>query len=209
VLVLKRYTRPIVRSFIPRFSTEAAEHVGAGGHAVILEAPDRARLVVTTPKGHGDLGNWAAMDIDVELELIESGPFAGLSGAVIRGSSLETVRAWCTRDSIHEGTRREMELDCTTCGACCMNNHVELTKKDVRNLVRAGHEAITREPYVRKRDGKLILALVDGRCTQLAADGLCSIYDARPSACSSFPPASEGCLYARDVERGILDGPTE
>lgn len=207
--VLKQ--RPLVRSFIPTFSSEAAAHVRAGGHAVVLESETQGRLVVTTPRGDGDLGLWAALDIDVRLKPIESGPFTGFSGALVRGSSLKTVREWCTRDSIHEGSTREMDLDCMTCAACCIDNDVELSTEDVQRLTDAGLAHAAKPPYAKGRDGKLVLVLQkqNKRCSLLSGDGLCGVYEARPEMCSEFPPASEGCLYSRDVELGILDGPRE
>ncbi len=88
-----------------------------------------------------------------------------------------------------------------------MNNRVELSRADQRRLSNAGHANVTRPPYARRRDGKIVLTLDDkGRCNQLDAVGLCTIYASRPSACAEFPPASEGCLFARDVERGLFDG---
>lgn len=87
-----------------------------------------------------------------------------------------------------------------------MNNNVEIWPDDLRKLVEAGHAELTQPPWVRRRNGKLVLAVLDGRCPQLRKDGLCAIYDARPSACADFPMGSEGCLFARDEELGIFDG---
>lgn len=207
--MLKR--RPLVRSFIPKFIDEAAAHVRAGGHAIVFDAETQARLVVTRPRGDGDLGLWAALDIDVDLKEIDTGPLAGLSAALVRGSSLKTVREWCTRDSIHPGHTREMDLDCMTCAACCIDNEVELSKDDCKRLVAIGRGDATKPPHAKWRQGKLYLLLQkeNKRCTLLTAEGHCGIYEARPEMCSDFPVASEGCLYSRDVELGILDGPRE
>lgn len=89
-----------------------------------------------------------------------------------------------------------------------MNNRVELSPADQRRLARAGYAYISRAPFARRRDGKIVLTVdAKGRCNQLDSKrGLCTIYDARPRACAEFPPGSEGCLFARDVERGIFDG---
>jgi hypothetical protein len=186
---------------------EAAAHVRSGGHAVVFESKNRARLVMHSPEGKADLGKWAALDLGVRVRRVKRGPLAGLSSAIVRGASVRTVRAWCTRDSVHRGARRRMKLDCKACGACCMNNRVALSRADERRLAAAGHANVTRPPYARRRDGRLVLTLApSGRCKQLDARGLCVIYASRPDACAAFPPASEGCLFARDAEQGVFDG---
>ena len=57
------------------------------------------------------------------------------------------------------------------------------------------------------RANKLVLVLrKDKRCKHLGEDYRCAIYSIRPDACSTFPPASECCLSAREEELGIVDG---
>ena len=90
-----------------------------------------------------------------------------------------------------------------------MNNNVEIWPDDMAKLAEAGHAELTQPPWVRRRNGKLVLVMVDGRCPQLTRNGSCAIYAARPSACSDFPVGSEGCLFARDEELGIFDGAKE
>jgi Fe-S-cluster containining protein len=122
--------------------------------------------------------------------------------------ALSVVRDRVERDSVHAGATRRMRLDCLACGACCRANNVILGKRDIARFKRAGRSELAREPYARrKRDGRVVLRLKkNGRCQHLANDNKCGIYAIRPDACSQFPVASEGCLFSREEELGIVDG---
>lgn len=212
-MLLLKYRRPVVRSFHFRFRKEAAEHVRAGGHAVVWDGPARAKLVFRSaaPGDREDLGVWAVLDLGRRRWRIESsGPLRGLACVGVPKDALHIVRRWATRDCATRGARRAVELDCATCAACCVHNRVELERADVRRFDCAGRDDLVRRPWTRRDGGKLVLVLRrDGRCKHLRRDKACAIYPLRPGACSSFPPASECCLFARAEELGVVDGAIE
>jgi Fe-S-cluster containining protein len=202
--------RPIVRSFSLRWAAAAAEHVRAGGHAVVWRAPERALLVVRPPSPRDalDLGRWAIFDLGLtRWRVPKVGPLAGLGVVAVPQQAAQIVRSWAERDSVHPGARREMTLDCLACAACCVQNEVILERRDLLRWERMGLSRLGRRPWARRdRDGRVVLVLTKGgRCKHLAPDNACRIYAARPSACSEFPPGSECCLFAREEELGAVD----
>ena len=204
-------TRGVVRSFTQRFEREAAAHVRAGGHAVVWDAPERARFVIPVPKARDehDLGRWAMLDMGRwRYSIVARGPMRGLAFMRVPTDALSVVRDRVERDSVHPGPTRRMRLDCLACGACCRDNNVILEKRDLARFKRAGRLDLTRPPYARrKRDGRIVLTLADDkRCQHLASDNKCGIYAIRPDACSHFPVGSEGCLFSREAELGRVDG---
>jgi Fe-S-cluster containining protein len=190
----------------------AAAWVRAGGHAVVWIAPRKARLVFAKPKkgDEHDLGWWSVLDLGrYDYDVVDRGPFAGLALIRIPHDCYGIVRDRTARDSIHEGPTRTLELDCLACGACCRDNRVELEDQDIERFERAGRLDLTRPPYAKRDDGKIILVLrKDKRCKHLADDNKCGIYPIRPDACSTFPAGSECCLSSREEELGIIDGAT-
>lgn len=202
--------RPVVRSFKTRFTREAAEHVRAGGHAVIWASEKRGQLVYPPPaKGDiGDLARWSLLDLGRErLHIEKAGLLKGLATAPVPRDCVEIVKRRVERDSVHPGPVRELELDCLACGACCHDNDVELEDEDQARFARGGRPELGKAPYARRRDGKLVLTLAPGKvCRHLASDNKCGIYALRPNACSQFPAGSECCLFAREEELQIFDG---
>jgi Fe-S-cluster containining protein len=102
----------------------------------------------------------------------------------------------------------DVELDCRTCGACCVNPPsnraaefpwwVEVEPDD-RLLSR---EILAKKLVVRDADGVPHLRLTpDGRCMSLrGALGVavsCAIYIDRPTACRTVQPGDELCLLYR------------
>jgi uncharacterized protein len=212
-----RAIRPIVRQFKSRFTREIAAHVRGGGHAVVWESTTdgraRAQLVFPPPKEDDefDLALWSLLDLGKSRwKKIEEGPLRGFGTSLVPRDCHEIVRHRAERDSIHEGTTRVMELDCLACGACCKDNEVVLYEADVERFREGGRPELARAPYARKKDGKLVLTLLKSKeCRQLMPDNKCAIYAIRPEACSSFPVASEPCLFSREEELGIVDGAGE
>jgi uncharacterized protein len=205
-----RLSRPVVRSFKAPHLGRAAAWVRSGGHAVAWVAPRRARLVFPRPKkgDEFDLGWWSVLDLGrSDYEIARSGPFAGMGVMRVPHDCYEIVRDRVVRDSIHEGPIREIDLDCLECGACCRDNRVELEDPDIARFENAGRLELTRPPYARRDDGKIVLVLRrDKRCKHLADDNRCGVYPIRPDACSTFPAGSECCLSSREAELGIVDG---
>jgi len=198
------FSRPVVRSFARRFAGECAAWVRAGGHGVLWDSPERARLVVPrfAKADLHALGRWAILDLGKSTYGVpKKGPLRGLVTTPVPDDTLEIVRDWAERDARHAGPRRTIRLDCMTCAACCRDNEVILERADFPRFRRAG---VT--PVTRKKDGKTMLrVLANGKCAHLGRGNLCGIYTARPNACRDFPPASECCLFAREEELGIVD----
>ncbi len=205
--------RPLVRSFVARFVREAAAHVKAGGHAVVWDGERSARLVFRPPARGDmtDLGRWALLDLGLSRFRVPSGgALQGLAVARVPRDCLEIVRARAERDSVHPGATRWMTLDCLHCAACCTHNRVELTRRDLLRWRRAGRPELARQPLATVRsDGKRVLSLLrSGDCRHLHASPAgksCDIYALRPDACREFPPGSEGCLFSREEELGLVD----
>jgi Fe-S-cluster containining protein len=215
----ERVVRPIVRAFRTEFEKEAAAHVRAGGHAFVWESaprkpPSRAvrggRLVFAKPRGRlaDDLGYWALLDLGLtRWSTVTRGPLRGLASARIPADCVDIVQERVERDSIHPGSTRTMHLDCEECAACCRDNRVEIHEADLARFRRAGRPELGRAPYVRKDGGKLVLRLLrSGDCRNLTRDKRCAIYELRPDSCRSFPRGSEGCLFSREEELGVVDG---
>jgi uncharacterized protein len=209
-LAREKVVRPVVRAFNQAFEREAAAHARAGGHAVVWSSPKRARLVFRRPVGpkEKDLGYWSLLDLRrSRWSTVRSGPLRGLAAARIPGDCLDIVRERIVRDSIHLGAKRMMHLDCQKCAACCRKNRVELVKVDFARFRRAGRMDLVRPPYVRRDGNKLVLRLLQSKdCRHLQQDNRCAIYELRPESCRTFPPGSEGCLFSREEELGIVDG---
>ena len=199
------YPRPVVRSFHRRFARECAAWVRAGGHGILWESPERARLVVGAfdKKDLTHLGRWAILDLGKSTYgVAKKGPLRGLVTTPVPKDTLDIVREWATRDGVHPGPRRTMKLDCQACGACCLDNEVVLEREDLRRFRRGGVQPVTR-----RKGGQLMLRVLEsGKCAHLGPKNKCGIYTHRPNACRYFPPASECCLFAREEELGIFDG---
>jgi hypothetical protein len=157
-----------------------------------------------------DFAVWALLDMGKSgrWTRIESGALRGFATSMVPRDCHDIVRHRAERDSVHEGTQRAMDLDCLKCGACCTDNEVILHDVDVARLRDGGRADLTRPPFARKTDGKLVLTLLPNskNCRHLAGDNKCGIYALRPDSCSTFPVASECCLFAREEELGITDG---
>jgi Fe-S-cluster containining protein len=204
------FVRPVVRSYSWPYREQAARWARSGGHALVWLSARKARLVFAKPRSgdEGDLGWWSVLDLGRSRYLTpRSGPFAGLAYLRVSHDAYGIVRERAERDSVHAGPTRSIELDCLECGACCKDNRVELEDQDLARFDKAGRGDLARSPFAKRDDGKLVLVLQkDKRCKHLGRDNCCAIYPIRPDACSTFPPASECCLSAREEELGIIDG---
>lgn len=85
------------------------------------------------------------------------------------------------------------DLDCMTCGACCVCSHVRLTREDQARLP---------EEYVQG----WYMAATKGRCNALEGtvgeQVRCRLYDIRPANCIEYKVGGAHCLDARQ-EVGI------
>lgn len=203
--------RPIVRQFLHAFAARAARHVRQGGHAVVWEPGERARLVFQVPDDDDvmDLGYWSLLDLGKHrYERATSGPYKGLATALVPRDCHDIVRRRAERDSVWPGATKRSRFDCLRCGACCRDNRVELDRADIARFRAAGAEHLSRRPYARKEaGGKIVLSLLRSKaCRHLGRDNKCGIYTLRPAACSQFPVGSECCLISREEELGVVDG---
>ncbi len=202
--------RPVVRSFTLRQLRVAAEHVRAGGHAVIWEQPARARLLLPAPNDDDpmDLALYSILDLGKQrYEIAQRGLTKGLATTLVPRDCNGIVRQRIERDKHHAGPTRKIQLDCLACAACCYSNHVVLDAEDIERFRRGGRPELAGMPYARRQNGKLSLRLAEDRaCLQLGIDNRCSIYPIRPEMCRTFPVGSECCLSARAEDLGISDG---
>lgn len=203
--------RPIVRSFKAKFVKEAVAHVRAGGHAVLWENDKRAILVFRTPAEDdaADFGAWAVYDMGKwRWKTHDEGPLSGLSSTLIPRDCLWIAKRHTERDSVHPGSTRKMDIDCTKCAACCRDNEVVLLPDDVKRFKDGGRPDLAKPPYAKRhKDGRLILTLLENkRCRHLKRDNRCGIYTLRPNPCSEFPMGSECCMFAREDILGLYDG---
>lgn len=206
----KRVVRPIVRSFSALHLREASAHVRAGGHAIVWTTPRKALLVVPKPDDDSeqDLSSWSLLDLGInDYKLAPRGHFRGLAVMPVPRDCHSIVRRRVERDSVHPGPSRTVAFDCLECGACCRDNNVILDDDDIARFKAASRGALAKPPYAKREDGKMVLKLGRNKaCKHLAGDNKCGIYAIRPSACSTFPVASECCLSAREDELGVVDG---
>jgi Fe-S-cluster containining protein len=209
---LMSVARPVVRQFKEKYAREAARHVRAGGHALVWSGEGRKKATLVLPpidtENEHDLGYWALLDMGkYKWDLPKTGPYRGLAYASVPRSCFDIVTARAERDAGWEGATHTVELDCLACGSCCRDNKVVLEKEDIARFKAAGREDLARPPYTKKDAGKIVLKLLRSKdCRHLASDNKCGIYALRPDACSTFPVASECCLFSRQEELGIYDG---
>ncbi|MCI0637645.1 MAG: YkgJ family cysteine cluster protein [Gemmataceae bacterium] len=102
------------------------------------------------------------------------------------------------------------ELDCLTCGACCVSpflgeGYVPLEREEEERLGRMGlpvlqivaepsEESVTLLGTKVDRQRLRVCAALEGK---VAEEVYCSIYDARPEHCRRFERGSPECLQAR------------
>ena len=192
---MSRVSRPVWRSFDPRWRDNAVAHVQRGGHAVLRGAP---RWTLLLPSDDGDLPEltvWALLD----LGLTRVGRTAeGLATVVLPDRLRDRVTLWCERDATHRASLVRFTFDCQACAMCCRKNRVVLDDMDEARWTAAGRSDLSAESFVRASRGRRVLrVLPGGDCVHLA-DTRCAIYPLRPDNCRAFPAGSEGCLSARE-----------
>ncbi|MBX3225702.1 MAG: YkgJ family cysteine cluster protein [Labilithrix sp.] len=210
VAVTPKY-RPIVRQFDVKHVKNAAAHVRAGGHAFVWEGKRRVTFVFGEPEDDNpdDFGLWGIYDMGKwRWKLETSGPLKGLATSQVPRDCFWIARRRAERDSIHEGTKRKIAIDCTECAACCRDNEVLLQPEDIDRMVKGGRPELTKAPYAKRhKDGRIILTLLPNkRCRHLQPSNMCGIYEIRPHSCSEFPMGSECCLFAREDILQLHDG---
>ncbi|MBL8678771.1 MAG: YkgJ family cysteine cluster protein [Myxococcales bacterium] len=211
----EKFARPVWRSFTQKYLSNAAEWVRSGGCAVVWRpakgGPAAWLLLPLDDEGGDDAmpepAYWAMLAVYLErYTRIARGAAKGLATVRVARDYEHEVEHWCERDSKYREPTRELELDCTTCAACCIKNRVVLDDADLARLAGTDRPELTKKPYVRTDKGVKLLALdkTTGACVHLN-NKLCGIYERRPDNCRWFPAATEPCLIARREEFGWED----
>jgi hypothetical protein len=205
--------RPLWRAFPEAELASGAAFVRAGGHAAVsVEGRAAPAIWLLLPCGADGtlpaLSRWVVLMLGRRTySIVRSAPARGLALLRVPRRFESKVSAWCDRDAHWTGSTRTISLDCTSCGACCVGCRPVLGPPDITRWRRAGRADLARRSYTRRHGGFLMLRLreSDNACVHL--DGRsCGIYPLRPYVCRVFPVGCEGCLDARRLELGIVDG---
>lgn len=107
-------------------------------------------------------------------------------------------RAWLTHgrigrsridDLVHELNEQvSKQIDCCACANCCRTSYVEVRKKDILRIAKAlgkTKAAVVREHLDFNVEEESYW--LKGLPCKFLIDNKCSIYDARPDDCRSFP----------------------
>src|SRR5262245_33848896 len=88
----------------------------------------------------------------------------------------------------------EDQIDCTACGNCCRVATVRITSRDVEKLARAlgvRPQYLLTEYTQEDPDEGRVLKRTQAGCVFLQGN-LCSVYEARPHTCATFPHLTRG-----------------
>lgn len=92
------------------------------------------------------------------------------------------------------GQEIEEQIDCTACANCCRLATVKITERDAQKLAKYLGVSIARfwADYAQEdaEEGPILKRNPDG-CVFLEGN-LCSVYDARPHTCETFPHLTQG-----------------
>lgn len=83
--------------------------------------------------------------------------------------------------------------NCLSCGNCCKSAPPIITKKDIKRIskyLKISEKQVERTYVLRDINGELSFDRIP--CHFLGEDNYCSIYEARPQACRSYPHTDEG-----------------
>lgn len=206
---MHRIRRPLWRAFRDNAFARAARHARAGGHALVWsEGKTRRAAWLLLPCGRdgrmSELTAWSLFRVRRRsYHRIEKGAAAGLALVRLPRRFEDTVNGWCGRDEHWPGSVRDIELDCTTCAACCQLACVRLDERDLDRWRAAGRADLCGRRFVSSGQFPLVLHRrpADGACVHLR-DTRCGIYALRPEPCRTFVPGSEQCLSARSRQFG-------
>lgn len=213
-----RYERPTVRGFVaragaPSENISASAWISRGGIAVVGTLDfDEIFLGVKLTGFLSELHRCALGDLEIVPgssdvtvdENAEMTPHFYPLDEIQR----EIVREWVLRDAAVAEPTTFVDLDCQTCGACCRDNEVRLSKRElqtIRETVAADRDLWS----LRKGHRTFLRLLSEGPDTQAQCVFLkntsdsrvhCSVYEARPAPCRAFLAASESCLAVRQED---------
>ncbi len=90
---------------------------------------------------------------------------------------------------------------CLSCGKCCYNTEMELSKQDVNRIEDQNTMGLRREDFCFETDGFLILKNIDNHCIFLDPDtNLCKIYLFRPTGCKFYP-----LIFNQEKNKCVID----
>jgi Fe-S-cluster containining protein len=92
------------------------------------------------------------------------------------------------------GEEIESQIDCTQCANCCRVAEASVKERDIENLMKflgVTHAEFLGEYTQRNESDELILKRTDAGCVFLK-DNLCTVYEARPRSCATFPNLVRG-----------------
>jgi Fe-S-cluster containining protein len=95
------------------------------------------------------------------------------------------------------------QIDCTTCGNCCLVSTTKVSERDIERL--AWHMRIPRERFIAEytqedaEEGGRNLRWEKGRGCVFLEGKLCGVYEARPDICRRYPHVvrGEGSIVSR------------
>ncbi|MBZ5606677.1 MAG: YkgJ family cysteine cluster protein [Acidobacteriia bacterium] len=88
----------------------------------------------------------------------------------------------------------ESQIDCTQCANCCRVAEAGIKDRDIETLVKflgVSPDEFRRDYTQRNQDDELILKRTEAGCVFLK-DNLCTVYEARPRSCATFPNLVRG-----------------
>ncbi|MFT4648294.1 MAG: Fe-S-cluster containining protein [Glaciecola sp.] len=103
--------------------------------------------------------------------------------------------------------RDGLSFSCTACGNCCKSNgdysHVYITPPEIQILAAFLDmgEAEFQAKHVKETDGWSTLNMPGPKCEFLDESGLCSVYEARPKQCRTWP------FWEENLRPGVWQGP--
>lgn len=88
---------------------------------------------------------------------------------------------------------KPFRFECTGCGNCCRGRgEVYFTEEDLSNIetllaLKSAEKPAFRRKMVQSKRNGLLVHLTNGRCALLGNDNRCSVYEARPIQCRTYP----------------------
>jgi Fe-S-cluster containining protein len=182
---------------------EKSFKVFAGISALSQRHPQRRRLLYQT---HCSLRNFqsscAVAGATADLVGVDSSSGAAVDAVATSASKNKSDRAWF-EDAANTSSLR---FECTSCGKCCTGKGGKVfvntaERSDIANVLELSQQELIQSYFVQDQ-GKYLIQQVklkgdneqqqgeqdeEERCIFLTSDKKCSIYQARPTQCRTFP----------------------
>ena len=90
---------------------------------------------------------------------------------------------------------------CLSCGKCCYNTEMELSKQDISRIEDQNTLGLIRDDFCFKVDGFIKLKNIDNHCLFLDPDtNHCKVYSFRPTGCKFYP-----LIFNQEKNRCVID----